>query len=395
MARVFHINRLSFLVGVIVSLLVTLQPTASANQAYASTIHLPNQVLSVPHPSGMGSNLGDYVVTGSHPPGSKEVQVYGGPVRPSWKPTLLHTIAGLSSFPDIQVSHHWLVWIGWYGKRSIWRYYAENRLTKKVFLIESQGNKGAQPSPWDGPALSLYENEVAMRFSECDAVCKRTRKEVSVIVTKTLPRGKEHVQVFARGNCDLQQPALWDKILVWSQLDCSTYGSQSVYMKNLATGRVRRLTFHYECNQALTNGRYVAWEQREEKSGATSVVLLDLKSNKRMYASVVTRLSWRGNCRRGNRDTCVGENKLVLDDDVLAYETGGPRGEGEWILAENLGSGKRYAVADSTSRWMESGLSRTFSGRRLVWSDCYYPRGIGAPSAKCYRRLVTAVVPTR
>jgi hypothetical protein len=145
-------------------------------------------------------------------------------------------------------------------------------------------------------------------------------------------------------------------------------------MYNLRTSKLRLITRKGISDSPATNGRFVAWSTIRSGSYTGPVVLLDLKTGRRIMASGSCSNSNPGVCRRKGIDNTVGPP--VMSSDLLVWASQ----EVGRLYARDLATGKEYLVQNDVTGPHDIGDANDLgepSGHMLVWQDQQMPPRFG------------------
>jgi len=316
------------------------------------------------------------------------IQIWGGNVGRIWKPVLLKQFRTIWDPQGLIVSAHWIVWpAAPWGRSYAWRIYALNRSTRRLYVVDSSDKEGVPRGPFLFPQGSLYGDTIGYSYTTCHAACDRSGYGPTFVATMRLPDGPKKIQVSSQtAGCPVGAADLWGKTLVWVESFCEGPHSDEIFVKDLATGRARRLTNGRNTFAPVTNGRFVAWRYHDAPHvGPNYVWVYDTRTGRRFRASRVIG-PWHKGCRRKNVDTCVYEWGPLMNSRVVAFSSAGPqpRGGVHAPFFLDLWTGREYGFPRG-----QGGTPEPSVGPRLIWSECSPPG-----SFPCRRpRLFTAIAP--
>ncbi|HEV3309874.1 MAG TPA: hypothetical protein VG815_05105, partial [Chloroflexota bacterium] len=144
--------------------------------------------------------------------------------------------------------------------------------------------------------------------------------------------------------------------------------SSDIYLANLNSRRIRRITYNHGSSEPAYNGSYLAWKQG--RPGGTRFVdgtirLMSLATGRTVIASV--RMPGRGHPRCATKDTYIQAcaDEPVISSDILEWTLN----NGIVIVARNLRTGTQYPVFQELGKLNSpsSYRPRNVWGNRIVW----------------------------
>ena len=375
------------------------RPVISALRAIAMTVILGSAAACSSHPLLLqfhvrwlaGANSGqawDPALNGSQVVfegnGSDgHLTLYIGDLR-HWHPQPYADLRLYSLRVPVAMSSHWLVWDDDYpaaGGHTAWAITALSRVTGRRTAIDGSYREGPYPDRPLFTVISLHGDELAWSYFVCRARCLRSGTGwASYVAWMELPAGRRHVVASTPSPCASMWPSIWGNVLAWHQEgSCKGVQGSDVMIRDLRTGRTRQLTRNHISNTPVTNGRYVAWSQGGSRFDQGPVILLDLRTGKRIVASMVCAVNTpdtpqaAGATEKPSR--CVQKVDGEADSPVISSSVveWGSSAIGQ-IYARDLHTGREYLVPQVPSDHSEADYSAIPAnlpvpwGHRTVWS---------------------------
>lgn len=302
-----------------------------------------------------------------------------GDVR-HWRPWRVARVRRGVQPNDTRLSKRWVAWDA-YDQTGDWQLYALNRATGHEYLIDSSSKEGRAPDQSLFTVVSLHGRTLVWSYFVCHKRCaKRGTGWRSIVAAMQLPSGRHRIVASTRYPCASMEPSVWGHIAVWHQEGkCEGHVGNDVMLGNLATGKTRQLTFDHRSSSATTNGRYVAWLFGGSRFDGGRVMLLNLRTGKRVVAS--------RNCPKRPGAWCKGriDNSAAvptMGSGVLMWKSI------SFLAARDLASGREYVVLwDSTARTFSNPYAT--DGKRVVWDNCNFSKRLN----RCIQGLGTARIP--
>jgi hypothetical protein len=242
--------------------------------------------------------------------------------------------------------------------------------------------------------LSMSGDQVAWSYIVCHGACTKTGTGWSSRVSvDDLATSRSRVVVSTSAPClAADWVSIWgEKLAFQEEGTCPTHRESDIFIADLSSGRVRRVTDNRQSSDAVTNGRYVAFKHGGNRFNDGVIELLDLRTG---HLKPVSRVlgRWLTSCfanRQHTIDKCTDGNGPVISADFVAWQTAGAAvGMADSLMAMDLATGKQYILAPGLASLIPWRLGRPW-GRRAVWVECH---GMLEATA-CNRAIGTAVVP--
>lgn len=312
-------------------------------------------------------------------------RLYTSSLEP-FKPQLVYSAKPGWAVIQVHLSASWLVWED-QAERGSWVIWAMNRSSGTNVQIASSQHAGKAPHPWLYPLLALSGSTVAWSQVRCVEPCIHGRDIEtwsSSIRYQQLPAGTVHIVKTTKAPCNQYWPSLFGATLVWHQEGkCGGIVGSDVMFLNLGTKQMRALTSNHRGSEATTNGRFVAWKDSVSRFANGEIILLDLRTQRRIVASVRP-VRGKGCAVRGGQPTGICDATPILSSGVLIWLA---EGAGT-VMARSLTTGKIYrlesASANSTPGLLGLGWSHV-----VTWESSRLQPGVAYP----VRHLAVAEVP--
>jgi len=149
----------------------------------------------------------------------------------------------------------------------------------------------------------------------------------SNVAVERLPHGRPRIIRQTLTPCSSIWPSIAGSVVAWTQEGtCPGHLGSDVILYNLKTSKTVEITHNHGSSEAVTNGKYVAWEQGPAGSGRFdygAIMLRNLKSGK------VNPISRRPvdksdpHCAKGRNSIETCADWPVISDDVAAWMDAG------------------------------------------------------------------------